>query len=88
MEMKGEMNLSVSDPALAHIRIALSSASDLGNSIQFKQHPNFAKLVPNQPRVIALKDPSRAFPVNQNLGVLKWRYTGTDETNVPLSSKF
>ncbi|THU98616.1 hypothetical protein K435DRAFT_838034 [Dendrothele bispora CBS 962.96] len=87
MELKGDMNLQISDPDLAHLRLTLAPPStDFGgNQLQFKQHPNVAKFVPGQERVVALKDPSRAFPVNQSLAVLKWRYAGTDESNVPLS---
>ncbi|KAG5724396.1 Coatomer subunit delta [Termitomyces sp. T112] len=87
MELKGDMNLQISDAALAHLRIALSSPpTDFGgNALQFKQHPNVAKFAPGQERVVALKDPARAFPVGQTLTVLKWRYAGTDESNVPLS---
>ncbi|PPQ66344.1 hypothetical protein CVT24_007181 [Panaeolus cyanescens] len=87
MELKGDMNLQVSDPANAHIKINLASTSvDFGGAgLQFKQHPNVAKFVPGQPRIVALKDSSKAFPVGQSLAVLKWRYAGTDESNVPLS---
>ncbi|KAG6864250.1 hypothetical protein C0991_011070 [Blastosporella zonata] len=87
MELKGDMNLQISDAALTHLRIALSApATDLGeHRLQFKQHPNVAKFIPGQERIVALKDPSRAFPVGQSLAVLKWRYAGTDESNVPLS---
>ncbi|KAG6873064.1 hypothetical protein C0995_003370 [Termitomyces sp. Mi166 len=88
MELKGDMNLYISDPSLAHLRIALSAPKTQfgGPNLQFKQHPNVAKFVPGQEeRVIALKDPARAFPVNQSLAVLKWRCAGTDERNVPLS---
>ena len=90
IELKGDMNLQVTDPAQAHLRITLASPStDFGGSnLQFKQHPHVAKFVPGQPRVVALKDSSRAFPVGQSLAVLKWRYAGTDESNVPLSSEF
>jgi hypothetical protein len=87
MELKGDMNLQVSDPAKAHIKINLAPTStDFGGAgLQFKQHPNVAKFAPGQPRVVALKDSSKAFPVGQSLAVLKWRYAGTDESNVPLS---
>ncbi|GLB43745.1 putative the coatomer is a cytosolic protein complex that binds to dilysine motifs and reversibly associates with Golgi non- clathrin-coated vesicles, which further mediate biosynthetic protein transport from the ER, via the Golgi up to the trans Golgi network [Lyophyllum shimeji] len=86
MELKGDMNLHIADSALAHLRVALSDpATDFGNALQFKQHPNVAKFVPGQERVVALKDPARPFPVGQSLAVLKWRYVGTDESNVPLS---
>ncbi|KAJ3517399.1 hypothetical protein NLJ89_g531 [Agrocybe chaxingu] len=87
MELKGDMNLQVTDPSQAHLKVILAQpATDFGGSaLQFKQHPNVAKFAPGQQRVVALKDSSRAFPVNQSLAVLKWRYTGTDESNVPLS---
>ncbi|KAG6813710.1 hypothetical protein H0H92_008118 [Tricholoma furcatifolium] len=86
MELKGDMNLLISDSALAHLRVALTPPTDFGgNNLQFKQHPNVAKFAPGQERIVALKDSSRAFPVGQSLAVLKWRYAGTDESNVPLS---
>ncbi|ESK88676.1 coatomer subunit delta [Moniliophthora roreri MCA 2997] len=87
MELKGEMNLQITDSNCANVRLTLATPStDFGgNSLQFKQHPNVAKFVPGQQRVVALKDPSRSFPVGQSLAVLKWRYAGTDETSVPLS---
>jgi coatomer subunit delta len=89
MEIKGDMNLQISDPALSHIKLALvPPSSDLGAELQFKQHPNVAKFTPGQERVVALKDPSRAFPVGQSLAVLKWRYAGMDESYVPLSSEW
>lgn len=88
MEVKGDINLQVSDPACAHIKLALPPpTTDFGSDLQFKQHPNVAKFIPGQDRVIALKDPSRAFPVGQALTVLKWRYAGHDESLVPISSK-
>lgn len=88
MELKGDMNLQVVDPSNAHIKLALAPFStDLGSDLQFKQHPNVAKFAPNQDRIIALKDPSRAFQVGQALAVLKWRYAGHDDSYVPLSSK-
>ena len=82
------MNLQVSDPQFAHLRLALSPfAPGFGTDLQFKQHPNVAKFAPGaSEKVIALKDPSRAFPVGQALGVLKWRFDGNDESYVPLSS--
>ncbi|KAF9236574.1 hypothetical protein BU15DRAFT_89084 [Melanogaster broomeanus] len=81
MELKGDMNLQVSDPANAHIKLVLASfASDFGSDLQFKQHPNVANFEPGQEKVVALKDPSRAFP-NPH------RYAGQDESYVPFPSK-
>ncbi|KAH8119762.1 hypothetical protein DFH11DRAFT_5704 [Phellopilus nigrolimitatus] len=86
MELKGDMNLQVSDPLYAKVKLALAPLnSEFGSDLQFKQHPNVAKFGLSGDRVVALKDPSRAFPVNQSLAVLKWRYSGKDESYVPLS---
>jgi hypothetical protein len=89
MELKGDMNLQISDPALTHLRLVLApSTIDFGSALQFKQHPNVAKFTPGQERVIALRDPTRALPVGQSLAVLKWRYAGSDESYSPLSGAF
>ncbi|KAL5533835.1 hypothetical protein ACEPAG_295 [Sanghuangporus baumii] len=87
MEVRGDMNLQVSDPSQAKIRLALDKLSSDVNAgdLQFKQHPHVAKFAPTGERFIALKDSSRAFPVGQSLAVLKWRYEGKDESLVPLS---
>ena len=78
------MNLLVSDASLSKLRLTL--ADKPYSDLQFKQHPNVAKFGAGE-KVIALKDPSRSFPVGQGLGVLRWRMTAKDESNVPLSSK-
>jgi coatomer subunit delta len=89
LELKGDMNLHVSDSSLSRIRLSLiPPPSAFGPELQFKQHPNVGKLSANKERTIALKDPSREFPVNQSLSVLKWRYSGKDESYVPLSSEY
>ena len=88
MEVRGDMNLQVSDSSQAKIRLILEPLSSDVNAgdLQFKQHPHVAKFAPTGDRAVALKDPSRAFPVGQSLAVLKWRYEGKDESLVPLSS--
>ena len=90
MELQGDMNLQLSDPAHAKVKLALAPLSEdfSASEIQFKQHPHVAKFGATGDRVVALKDSSRSFPVGQSLAVLKWRYTGKDESHVPLSSKW
>jgi coatomer subunit delta len=88
LELKGDMKLHVSEPSLSRIKISvLPAPTAFGPELQFKQHPNVGKFSANRERIIALKDPSREFPVNQPLGVLKWWYSGKDESYVPLSSQ-
>ena len=52
MELKGDMNLQVTDSAQAHLRITLASTDFGGFNLQFKQHPIVAKFTPGQPRVV------------------------------------
>jgi hypothetical protein len=86
-ELSGDMNLLVSEPSYSKIRLALSNEADDFTDLQFKQHPNVGKFVPDEPKMISMKDSNRGFPVGQSLAVLKWRYKGNDERWVPLSSK-
>ena len=89
LELKGDMNLNISDASLARIKLAIAEpAVAFGPELQYKQHPNVGKFAANKERLIALKDPSRSFPVGQSLAVLKWRYAGKDESYVPLSSAY
>jgi hypothetical protein len=85
-ELKGDLNLLVSDASLSKLKLSLADKSY--SDLQFKQHPNVAKFSGSGEKVIALKDASRSFPVGQGLGVLRWRMTAKDESNVPLSSTY
>ncbi|RXK42170.1 hypothetical protein M231_00527 [Tremella mesenterica] len=82
-ELKGDLDLRITDAALSKLRLTLAPKDY--TELQFKQHPNVAKFSPSGEKIIALKDPSRSFPVGQGLGVLRWRMTAKDESNVPLS---
>lgn len=85
MELKGDMNLQITDASQSQIKITLATpTTDFGSDLQFKQHPKVAKF--GEEKVIALADSSRGFPVGQSIAVLRWRYTGRDESYVPLTS--
>lgn len=85
LEVKGDLNLNIADAQFARIKLGISPATTSANDLVFKQHPNMAKFLTNE-RIVALKDKSRSFPVGQPLSVLKWRYSGRDESLLPLSS--
>ncbi|MQM04256.1 hypothetical protein Taro_037050 [Colocasia esculenta] len=54
--------------------------------LTFRTHPNINKELFNNEHIIVLKDPNRPFPSGQNdVGLLKWRIQGLDESAVPLS---
>lgn len=53
----------------------------------FQTHPNIDKKLFSQQSIIGLKQPTKPFPLNSEIGVLKWRLQSTDEALMPLSSK-
>ena len=51
-------------------------------------HPNVDKKLFNADGVVALKNQSKPFPLNQDIGVLKWRFQTQDDSFMPLSSQY
>ncbi|CAG8647558.1 12369_t:CDS:10, partial [Acaulospora morrowiae] len=83
LEVKGDMELTISDPNMTRIKISVRAVDD--GTLQLKTHPNVDKKLFSTDGIIALKNPGRGFPVNQPLVVLRWRYITKDETAIPLS---
>ena len=50
-------------------------------------HPNIDKKLFLAESQIGLKNPDKPFPLNQDVGVLKWRLQTQDEALIPLSSE-
>lgn len=92
-ELKGDLNLLISEASAARVKLALNPLSELASSLdaktlQFKYHPNLARgSGQGLEREIRLKDPSRTWPIGTPLGVLRWRAISKDESLVPLSSE-
>ena len=57
-------------------------------SIYQQTHPNIDKKLFAANGTIALKNPSKPFPLGQDVGVLKWRFQTQDDAYIPLSSKY
>lgn len=70
-ESKGDVAVFISDPSIA--RIAMQFKIDDRNEVQYKTHPNVDK-DRFKDSVVALRDAARSFPVNQSLGVVRWRF--------------
>ena len=86
MELKGDMNLQITDASQGQIQLEIApSTTDFGSDLQYKQHPKVGKF--GEDRIIGLSDNSRSFPIGQAIAVLRWRYSGKDESYLPLSSK-
>lgn len=75
-EVKGDLQIRISNPELAKAQIKLSLNDSSEFSTQYKTHPNVDKKLFNSNSIIGLKDPTKPFPSNDlNLGVLRWRST-------------
>ncbi|KAK9471215.1 uncharacterized protein V1510DRAFT_381439 [Dipodascopsis tothii] len=86
LEVKGDLQLQIADPALAKIRLAVDL--DAANLAPYKTHPNVDKALFSSSKVIGLKDAARGFPANNNpVGVLRWRLAtrADDNSLLPLS---
>ena len=79
--VKGDLQLRISDPALTKVKLDLVANATHG--AQFKTHPNVDKAQFNASKIIQLKDTSKGFPANNSVGVLRWSATArADSTGV------
>ncbi|KAL1930083.1 hypothetical protein VTP01DRAFT_1237 [Rhizomucor pusillus] len=83
MEVRGVLTLRVGDASNARLRLSLQTADD--PAINFKTHPNVDKNVFKNDKIVQMRDTARSFPINQNLEVVRWKFSTRDETAVPLS---
>lgn len=83
MELFGMLMLRIGDAGQGHIKLQLNTPSNAG--IQLQTHPNVDKDLLKSRGQIALKNPTKPFPANTDVGVLKWRFTTKDESFMPLS---
>lgn len=84
-ELSGMLTLRISDERFGRVKVALENTDTRG--LQLQTHPNVDKELFKQRGQIGLKNPAKPFPLNNDVGVLKWRWQTQDETAVPLTSE-
>ncbi|KAF2085556.1 hypothetical protein K490DRAFT_58699 [Saccharata proteae CBS 121410] len=70
-EVKGDLQLRVTDSALTQVRLDLGMGNTRG--AQLNAHPKVDKPMFRNSKTIQLADTSKGFPANMAVGVLKWR---------------
>lgn len=85
-ELSGLLTLRISDENFGRIKLQLQNNDKHG--IQLQTHPNVDKELFKTRSQIGLKNPAKPFPLNTDVGVLKWRFTTQDESAIPLTSIF
>lgn len=81
-EVKGDLQLRISDPSFTKIRLDLLANPTHG--AQFRTHPNVDKTAFTNDSIIQLKDTSKRFPANNSIGVLRWRVGGSGSDNAEI----
>jgi hypothetical protein len=71
--ISGDLTLRVSDPSLTKIKLGLHAIPTHG--AQFRTHPNVDRNLFNSTKTIQMSNAARGFPVNNAVGVLRWRAT-------------
>lgn len=84
-ELFGLLTLKVADEKYGKIKIQLEN--NVNKNIQLQTHPNVDKELFKTANQIGLKNSTKPFPINTDVGVLKWRYQTQDETAIPLTSE-
>lgn len=82
-ELSGLLTLRISDEKYGRIKVQLQNLDQRG--IQLQTHPNVDKELFKSKGQIGLKNPAKPFPMNTDVGVLKWRYQTQDESAIPLT---
>ena len=81
-ELSGLLTLRVSDDKFGRIKIHLQNDDKRG--MQLQTHPNVDKELFKSESQIGLKNPAKPFPINADVGVLKWRFQTNDSSAIPL----
>ncbi|KAI1384527.1 uncharacterized protein F4822DRAFT_415495 [Hypoxylon trugodes] len=85
LAVSGDLSLRISDPSLTKVKLHL--AANASHGAQFRTHPNVDRGLFTSSKTIQMSNVARGFPVNNAVGVLRWRATPkTDDTSaLPIS---
>lgn len=70
-EVKGELQLKITDPAFTQVKLELQAGETHG--AQLITHPKVDKAAFRSSKTIQLADTSKGFPSNMGIGVMKWK---------------
>lgn len=70
-EVKGELQLKITDPAFTQVKLELHAGQTHG--AQLITHPKVDKAAFKNSKTIQLTDTSKGFPSNMGIGVMKWK---------------
>ncbi|CZT08167.1 probable coatomer subunit delta [Rhynchosporium agropyri] len=85
IEIKGDLQLKISDPSLTKVKLDL--IANASHNVQFRTHPNVDKTLFNNSKAVQMSNTAKGFPVNNSVGVLRWRAVpkADDSSALPIS---
>ncbi|KAI2630431.1 putative coatomer subunit delta [Xylaria nigripes] len=85
LTVSGDLSLRISDPSLTKIKLNLTANASHG--VQFRTHPNVDRALFTSSKTIQMSNVARGFPVNNSVGVLRWRSTpkADDTSALPIN---
>jgi hypothetical protein len=85
IEVKGDLQLRISDESFTKVKLYLTANASHG--AQFKTHPNVDRPLFTNSKAIQMSNISRGFPINNSVGVLRWRATPKidDTSAIPIT---
>ncbi len=72
-EVKGDLQLRISDASLAQIKLNLAVGNSRGATLT--SHPKVDKNLFRNQKVIQIAESGKGFPANQSIGVMRWKLT-------------
>ncbi|KAI9297567.1 hypothetical protein K502DRAFT_300622 [Neoconidiobolus thromboides FSU 785] len=83
MDLRGELSVMVHNEAYSFIKASLGVPNQ--SDYQFMTNPKMDKNTFNNDYTLTLKDQNRGFPVNQSVGILKWKLENKNSNKLPFS---
>lgn len=81
-EIRGLLVLHVTSEEVAQIQVCVANTDDRG--VQIQTHPKIDKAVFAEHGLVGMKKAGEPFPLNTNVGILKWRLQCGDGADLPL----
>ena len=83
MELTGMLTLRIFDELFSKLKLQLQTPSN--PAILIQPHPNIDKELLRTRSQIVMKNRDKPFPTDTEIGLLKWRFQTTDDSQIPLS---
>uniref|UniRef100_A0A6A7FSG6 Coatomer subunit delta n=1 Tax=Hirondellea gigas TaxID=1518452 RepID=A0A6A7FSG6_9CRUS len=83
LEVQGILKLRISSAEHGLIRLQVYNQEE--RAIQLQTHPNVDRELWKSCSQVGMKQANKPFPINTDVGVVKWRFQTSDDAHIPLT---